>query len=69
LKTGYFADVVVFDPRTIDGRATFEEPFQYAVGMRHVLVNGTAVVKDGQYTGALPGRALRGPGYRHTSKP
>jgi N-acyl-D-amino-acid deacylase len=69
LKTGYFADVVVFDPRTIDGRATFEKPFQYAVGMRHVLVNGAAVVKDGQYTGALPGRALRGPGYQHKGKP
>ncbi|HET7294132.1 MAG TPA: D-aminoacylase [Vicinamibacteria bacterium] len=64
LKEGNFADVVVFDPRTVDGRATFEDPFHYAVGVRHVLVNGVQVVKDGEYTGALPGRALRGPGHR-----
>jgi N-acyl-D-amino-acid deacylase len=68
LKEGNFADVVVFDPQSIDGRATFESPFQYAVGMRHVLVNGVAVVKDGAYTGALPGRALRGPGYKRKSQ-
>lgn len=43
-------------------RATFEDPLHYAVGMKHVLVNGVAVVKDGHYTGARPGRALRGPG-------
>ena len=67
LKVGNFADVVVFDPKTLDGRATFEEPFQYALGMRHVFVNGVAVVKDGNYTGALPGRALRGPGYPRKS--
>jgi N-acyl-D-amino-acid deacylase len=67
LKAGNFADVVVFDPQTIDGRATFEEPFQYAVGMKHVFVNGVAVVKDGNVTGAGPGRALRGPGYKRRS--
>jgi len=67
LKVGNFADVVVFDPKTLDGRATFEEPFQYALGMRYVFVNGVAVVKDGNYTGALPGRALRGPGYQKKS--
>jgi N-acyl-D-amino-acid deacylase len=62
LKEGMFADVVVFDPATIADRATFESPHQYAVGMRHVLVNGVLVLKDGEHTGALPGRALKGPG-------
>ena len=62
LKEGMFADVVVFDPGTIEDRATFEKPHQYAVGMRHVFVNGTQVLKDGEHTGAKPGRALRGPG-------
>jgi N-acyl-D-amino-acid deacylase len=67
LREGHFADVVVFDPETIAGKATFEDPFHYSVGMLHVFVNGEAVVKDGEYTGALPGRALRGPGYKKTS--
>ena len=62
LAAGRFADVVVFDPATIADRATFEKPHQYAVGMRHVFVNGVAVLKDGEHTGALPGRALKGPG-------
>ena len=62
IREGMFADVVVFDPRTIADRATFEKPHQYAVGMRHVFVNGTQVLKDGEHTGAKPGRALWGPG-------
>jgi N-acyl-D-amino-acid deacylase len=62
LKEGYFADVVVFDPKTIADRATFEKPQQYAVGMRHVFVNGVQVLKDGEHTNARPGRALWGPG-------
>ena len=62
LAPGMFADVVVFDPATIADRATFEAPHQYAVGMRHVLVNGVAVLRDGEHTGATPGRALWGPG-------
>lgn len=62
LKEGMFADVVVFDPRTIADRATFAEPQQYAIGMKHVFVNGTQVLKDGEHTGATPGRALSGPG-------
>jgi N-acyl-D-amino-acid deacylase len=62
LKEGYFADVAVFDPKTIADRATFEKPQQYAVGMRHVLVNGVPVLKDGEHTNARPGRALWGPG-------
>ncbi|MEP6937272.1 MAG: D-aminoacylase [Chthoniobacterales bacterium] len=62
LKEGMFADVVVFDPATIGDRATFEKPHQYAVGMKHVFVNGVQVIKDGEHTGAKPGRALWGPG-------
>jgi N-acyl-D-amino-acid deacylase len=62
LKEGYFADVVVFDPSTIADRATYQKPHQYAVGMKHVFVNGVQVLKDGEHTGAKPGRALWGPG-------
>src|SRR5438876_1510660 len=62
LKQGMFADVVVFDPATIADRATFEKPHQYAVGVKHVFVNGVQVLKDGEHTGAKPGRALWGPG-------
>lgn len=62
LKEGMFADVVVFDPATIADRATFEKPHQYAVGVKHVFVNGVHVIKDGEHTGAKPGRALWGPG-------
>ena len=62
LKPGYFADVVVFDPQTIADRATFEQPHQYAVGVKQVFVNGAQVLKDGEHTGAKPGRALYGPG-------
>jgi N-acyl-D-amino-acid deacylase len=62
LKDGMFADVVVFDPVTITDHATFDKPHQYATGMKHVFVNGVQVIKDGEHTGAKPGRALRGPG-------
>jgi len=62
LKEGMFADVVVFDPATIADRATFENPHQYAVGMRHVFVNGAHVIRNGEHTGAKPGRALWGVG-------
>jgi N-acyl-D-amino-acid deacylase len=62
LKEGYFADVVVFDPNTIADKATYDKPHQYAVGMRHVFVNGIQVIKDGEHTGAKAGRALWGPG-------
>jgi len=64
LKEGMFADVVVFDPATIADRATFENPHQYATGVKHVFVNGTQVLKDGEHTGAKPGRALWGAGKR-----
>jgi N-acyl-D-amino-acid deacylase len=63
LKQGYYADVVVFDPATIEDHATFENPHQYATGMIHVWVNGERVLKDGQHTDALPGRVVNGPGY------
>ncbi|MDX2031854.1 MAG: D-aminoacylase [Blastocatellia bacterium] len=62
LKTGYFADVVIFDPQTIADRATFEKPHQYSVGVHHVFVNGAHILKDGEHTGARSGRALWGPG-------
>jgi N-acyl-D-amino-acid deacylase len=62
LKPGMFADIVVFDPQTIADRATFENPHQLAVGVRHVFVNGVQVLRDGNHTGAKPGRALWGPG-------
>jgi N-acyl-D-amino-acid deacylase len=62
IREGMFADVVAFDPATIADRATFDRPHQYAVGMKHVFVNGTQVLKDGEHTGAKPGRALWGVG-------
>lgn len=62
LQEGMFADVVVFDPATVGDRATFEKPHQYSVGMKHVFVNGVQVLKDGEHTGAKPGRAVWGPG-------
>jgi dihydroorotase/N-acyl-D-amino-acid deacylase len=64
LKHGMWADVVVFDPATITDRSTFSAPNQLAVGMRWVLVNGVAVIAEGQMTGAKPGQVLRGPGYK-----
>jgi N-acyl-D-amino-acid deacylase len=66
LRPGAWADVVVFDPATIADRATFAQPHQYAIGVQHVLVNGVPVLLGGEHTGALPGRVLRGPGFRPT---
>ena len=62
IKEGMFADIVVFDPARVADRATFDDPHQYAVGVVHVIVNGVQVLKDGEHTGAKPGRALWGPG-------
>lgn len=64
LKPGYFADVVVFDPATIQDHATFEQPHQFATGLRHVLVNGVPDLMDGEHTGAKPGQVVRGPGWK-----
>ena len=63
LAPGYFADVVVFDPATIQDHATFGEPHQYSTGVQHVVVNGTPVFLDGEHTSATPGRVVRGPGW------
>lgn len=64
IKPGMFADIVIFDPATIHDRATYEQPKQLSAGVRDVWVNGVQVLRDGVHTGAKPGRALRGPGYR-----
>jgi N-acyl-D-amino-acid deacylase len=64
LKAGHFADVVVFDPATIQDHATFEKPHQYSTGVKHVFVNGVQVLKDGEHTNATPGRFVRGPGWK-----
>ncbi|MEA2165963.1 MAG: N-acyl-D-amino-acid deacylase [Thermoanaerobaculia bacterium] len=58
LTTGNFADVVVFDPQTIGAQSTYEKPMQFATGVVHVFVNGVQVLKDGQHTGAKPGRVV-----------
>jgi N-acyl-D-amino-acid deacylase len=63
LKPGFLADVVVFDPASVQDHATFDKPHQYSAGMVHVFVNGTPVLKDGEHTGAKPGRVVRGPGW------
>jgi dihydroorotase/N-acyl-D-amino-acid deacylase len=63
LHVGYYADVVVFDPATVNDHATYEEPHQPSTGIEHVLVNGVAVVTGGRHTGAMPGRPVRGPGW------
>ena len=63
LIPGYFADVVIFDPAKIQDHATYDKPHQLATGMVHVFVNGVQVLKNGEHTGATPGRVVLGPGY------
>ena len=58
LEAGWFGDVVVFDPREVSAPATFDKPMQYATGMKHVFVNGVQILKDGEHTGATPGRVV-----------
>jgi N-acyl-D-amino-acid deacylase len=65
LRPGMMADIVVFDPTAIRDVATFNEPLRYSEGVRDVFVNGRPVVLDGRITDERPGKALRGPGYRH----
>lgn len=68
LKVGYYADIVIFDPASIQDNATFEDPKKYAEGVHHVIINGVPVLRDGQYTGAKPGRVVRGPGWKEKVK-
>jgi len=63
LNEGYYADIVIFDPETIEDHATFENPHQYATGVEHVFVNGIQVLNDGEHTGKFPGRFVKGPGF------
>ena len=63
LAEGFFADIVVFDPASVQDHATFEDPHHYATGVHHVFVNGEQVVANGEHTGATPGRVVRGPGW------
>lgn len=64
LKTGHYADIVIFDPQKVNDHATYDKPHQYAEGMIDVFVNGTQVLKDGEHTGAKPGKFIKGPGYK-----
>jgi N-acyl-D-amino-acid deacylase len=64
VETGYHADLVVFDPDRIQDNATFDDPHRYATGVKDVVVNGAPALRDGEPTGALPGRVVRGPGAR-----
>ena len=65
LKVGNYADIVVFDPATIQDHATFDKPHQYSTGVIHVFVNGVQVLQDGEHTGKKPGRFVKGPGYKN----
>ncbi|MDY7226279.1 N-acyl-D-amino-acid deacylase family protein [Hyalangium rubrum] len=64
LKVGHFADVVLFDAATVKDLATYDKPHQYATGVRHVFVNGVQVLRNGEHTGATPGRVVRGPAWK-----
>ena len=64
MKIGNYADIVVFDPDSIQDFADFENPMQYATGVNHVFVNGTHVLDNGDHTGALAGKFVKGPGYQ-----
>lgn len=64
LAPGCYADLTAFDPQAIQDHATFQQPQQFATGVRHVLVNGVAVIEAGEHTGAMPGQVVRGPGWK-----
>jgi len=59
LRQGVWADIVIFNPATIADTATYLDPYRYPVGVEHVIVNGVTVIREGEHTGALPGRPLR----------
>jgi N-acyl-D-amino-acid deacylase len=67
LKPGFFADLVIFDPESVEDKATFDMPHQYSLGVHHVFVNGVQVLKKGEHTGNLPGRFIKGPGYQQAN--
>jgi len=69
LEPGYFADIAIFDPDAIQDHATYAEPHRYATGVRYVIVNGVPVIRDGEHTGATPGRFVKGPGYVSSRAP
>jgi N-acyl-D-aspartate/D-glutamate deacylase len=60
-----FADITIFDPATVQDKATYNDPLRYSVGVKYVFVNGKPVVFDNKITDERPGRTLRGPGYKH----
>ena len=62
-NASFIGDIAIFDPDKIQDIATFEEPHQYVIGMKHVFVNGTQVLKDGEHSGAFPGKVVRDPGW------
>lgn len=64
IRTGFYADLAIFDPKRVQDNATFEAPQKYSTGVVHVFVNGVQVIKDGEHTGAKPGRIVRGPGWK-----
>jgi N-acyl-D-amino-acid deacylase len=64
LRVGNFADIVIFDPASIKANATYEQPHQLSTGVSGVFVNGVEVLKEGKHTGAKPGKAVFGPGYK-----
>ena len=66
LREGMYADVVVFDPATVQELSTYEKPHQLSTGVSNVFVNGVEVVRDGKHTGAKPGRVVRGKGWKGT---
>jgi len=68
LNVGNYADIVVFDAAKISDHATYDKPHQYSTGMIHVFVNGIQVLKDGEHTGAKPGRVVRGPGWKKDNR-
>jgi N-acyl-D-amino-acid deacylase len=68
LRQGYFADIVIFDEKNVTDNATFDTPLKFADGMEYVFVNGVPVIEKSNHTGTFPGRFIKGPGYKKTTK-